>query len=153
MATLTRSLTVPTPLDRVAGYLCDLTTTAEWDPHTVRCRRLDDGPVAVGSRYEHSRAFHGYEVTIEMEVVELVARTRIAWQGSNEYAAGREELQFAPDADSGGTVVTHTVDVTLRGVAQLGNVMLPSVLSRIADDGTETMRTALLQLTDQPDGR
>ena len=152
MATLRRSLTVSTPLERVAGYLSDLTTTTQWDPHTVRCRRLDDGPVAVGARYEHTRAFGGYEATIEMQVVDFESLTRIAWRGGNDYATGQEEIRFALDPD-GDTTVTHSVEITLLGVARFGNAMLPSVLNRIADDGTDALGAALRGLADHPEGR
>jgi carbon monoxide dehydrogenase subunit G len=152
MATLSRSLTVSTPLEQVAEFLSDLTTSPQWDPHTVRCRRLDDGPVAVGSRYEHTRGYQGFDVTIEMAVDSYEPLRHIAWSGGNAYATGREELRFDL-AGAGGTVVTHTVDVELSGIARLGNAMLPAVMQRIADDGTETMRLALEQLAAHPDSR
>ena len=152
MTTLSRRLTVPVALGPVAAYLSDLANSVHWDPHTVRCDRLGGAPLAMGSRYAHTRAFGGYEVTLEMAVVELEPKRHVAWQGGNEFGAGREELSFAPDGRDA-TAVTHTVDITLQGMARLGNPLLESVMTRIADDGTEAMRAALLQLADQPDGR
>ena len=145
MASLGRSITVDAPLDRVAEYLSDLTSSVEWDPHTVACRRLDDGPVAVGSRYAHTREFTGYKVTVEFEVVEYEPRARIVWQGDTGLASGREEFVFV---DGGGaTTVSHTVQVELKGVAaRFGARMLQPVMNRIANDGEGVLRARLESL-------
>lgn len=147
MAQLSRSLTVETPLELVAAYLSDLTTTLEWDPHTVGCRRLDgDGPVTVGAQYEHTRDFNGYRATVPTQVVEFNPGSRVVWEGGSTLARGREEFLFSRAAD-GGTTLTHTVEVTLLGVARFGNAMLPMVMKRIADDGTDQLVERLRQLS------
>ena len=146
MAQLSRSLTVETPLALVAEYLSDLTTTLEWDPHTVACRRVGDGPVSVGAQYEHTRDFNGYRATVPTQVVEFDPGSRVVWEGGSNLAHGREEFVFQPSAD-GGTTLTHTVEVTLLGVARFGNAMLPMVMKRIADDGTDQLLGRLRQLS------
>jgi hypothetical protein len=145
MSTLRRSLTVSTPLERVADYLSDLTTSTQWDPHTVACVGLDDGPPAVGARYEHTREFHGYRVTVEMTVIEYEPQRRIAWRGGNDLAQGRETFEFG--VAGGETEITHSVAVELSGIAKFGERMVPSVMKRIADDGTDTLRHHLEQLS------
>ncbi|WP_375499228.1 SRPBCC family protein [uncultured Jatrophihabitans sp.] len=145
MSSLSQSLVVTTTIDRVADYLGDLTTSVQWDPHTVACRRLDHGSIGVGTRYAHTREFHGYEVTLDVEVVAFEPGTLVAWSGGHPMATGREEFRFHP-ADGGGTVVDHTVEVTLAGIARLGERMVPSVMKRIADDGTDVLRERLEQL-------
>jgi hypothetical protein len=42
---VSRTVTIVSAIDRVAPYLSDFTTTAQWDPHTAECARLQDGPV------------------------------------------------------------------------------------------------------------
>ncbi|WP_375493740.1 SRPBCC family protein [uncultured Jatrophihabitans sp.] len=143
IASLSRSLTVPAPLDRVAGYLSDLTTAPEWDPHTAACRRLDTGPIRVGAQYELTRTFGAYRVAMTVEVRE-VTDSLITWEGGNEFATGRETFAFA--AADAGTTVLHTVDVHLRGVARFGTRLVPGVMRRIADDGTPVLRARLQRL-------
>lgn len=145
MSTLKRSLTVTAPLDRVAAYLSDLTTSVEWDPHTESCTRLDDGPVKLGARYDHTRAYGPYRAEVTFEVVEYEPGRRIAWRGDTDLAEGREVFEFA--AGEGGTVVTHEVDVQLRGVARFGQRLVPAIMERIADDGTQQLRDRLEQLS------
>jgi hypothetical protein len=145
MSVLRRSITVTASLERVAAYLCDLNTSLEWDPHTESCRRLDDGPVALGARYEHTRAYGPYKAVVTFEVVEYQPERRIAWRGDTDLAAGRELFEFAA-GDAGTVVVTHEVEVLLRGVARFGQRLVPAVMARIADDGTQQLRGCLEQL-------
>jgi hypothetical protein len=147
MSTLRRSLTVSAPLERVADYLCDLTTSVEWDPHTVACVRRADGEpqLGTGARYDHTREFAGHRLTLEATVVDYAPRERIAWSAGNDLARGTEAFAFARN-DEGRTVVTHSVEVELSGVARIGERMVPSVMRRIADDGEETLRRSLERL-------
>jgi carbon monoxide dehydrogenase subunit G len=145
MSALRRSLTVQAPVGRVAAYLSDLTTSVDWDPHTQSCTRLDDGPLGLGARYEHTRAYGPYRATVTFEVVEYEPGAHIVWRGDTELAEGREEFEFAAGDD--GTVVTHAVEVRLRGVARFGQRLVPAVMARIADDGTQRLRESLERLT------
>ena len=53
--------TVETPRERrdVFAYLSDFSTTQEWDPGVAEAERLDDGPVAVGTRFRVVAEFMG----------------------------------------------------------------------------------------------
>jgi hypothetical protein len=43
-------------------------------------------------------------------------------------------------------VITYTVDVHLLGAAKLGELLVPAVLKKVADDGEDGMRERLLHL-------
>ncbi|MDQ1741971.1 MAG: hypothetical protein QOE23_310 [Pseudonocardiales bacterium] len=82
MPTASRSVTVDQPVDKVAAYLCDFTSTADWDPHTVSCRRLDDGPLGVGARFENVQRLAGHESTLVYEVTEHQPGRRIVLEAA-----------------------------------------------------------------------
>jgi hypothetical protein len=149
MSALCRSMTVHKSISVVAGYLSDLRTSVEWDPHTVACRSIGDrdegGSPVVGSRYEHVREFAGYRAAVEFEVVDLVAGSRIVWRAKHPFADGREQFDFV-GVDDAYTRVTHQIDISLRGPARLGNRMLPAVMKRIADEATVPLRHRLESL-------
>lgn len=145
MPTASRSVTVDRPIEKVAAFLSDFTSTAEWDPHTESCRRLDDGPLGVGARFENVQRLAGHDSTLTYEVTEYEPGRRIVLEGGNDTVRTRDEMTFAESGD-GATTVTYTVDVHLLGTAKLGELLLPAVLKKVADDGEDGMRECLLRL-------
>jgi hypothetical protein len=70
MTATSRTVIVDRPVDKVAAYLSDFSTSAEWDPHTVTCRRLDAGPLGVGARFENVQKVMGRESPLTYEVTD-----------------------------------------------------------------------------------
>lgn len=145
MPTATRSVTVDRPIGRVADFLSDFASTAEWDPHTVSCRRLDDGPLGVGARYENVQRLAGRESTLVYEVTEYEPGRRVVLEGGNDTVRTRDEMTFA-ESGAGQTTVTYTIDLHLLGAAKLGEPLVPVLMKKVADDGEDGMRERLLML-------
>ena len=145
MPTASRSVTVDRPIDKVADFLSAFASTAEWDPHTVSCRRLDDGPLGVGARYENVQRLAGHESTLIYQVTEYQPGRRIVLEGGNDTVHTRDEMTFAESGD-GGTTVTYTIDLQLLGAAKLGELLVPAIMKKVADDGEDGMRESLLKL-------
>ena len=145
MPTASRSVTVDRPIDRVAAFLSDFTTTAQWDPHTASCHRLDSGPLRLGARFENVQRLAGHDSTLVYEVTEYEPGRRIVLEGGNDTVRTRDEMTFAETGD-GETTVTYTVDVRLLGAAKLGELLVPAVMKKVADDGEDGMRERLLRL-------
>ncbi|MCW2527255.1 MAG: Polyketide cyclase/dehydrase [Pseudonocardiales bacterium] len=140
-----RDVTVDRPINAVAAYLCDFTTTAQWDPHTVSCRRLDDGPLQVGARYENVQRIAGRESTLTYTVTDYEPGKRIVLEGGNDTLRTHDEMTFTETA-TGGTTVTYAVDVELHGLAKAGTPMLSLAIKKIADEGAEGMHRQLQTL-------
>jgi carbon monoxide dehydrogenase subunit G len=137
-------VTTSQPVDKVADFLSDFTTTAEWDPHTTSCRRLDDGPVVIGSRFENVQHIAGRDTTLTYEVTEYEPGHRIVLEGGNDTVRSRDEMIFESTAD--GTRVTYNVDIELRGLAKVGQPAVALGLKKVADEGAEGMRRRLAAL-------
>lgn len=137
-----RTVTVDRPVEKVAAYLSDFTTTAEWDPHTVSCRRLDSGPLAVGARFENVQHLAGRDSTLTYEVTTYEPGRRIVLEGGNDTVRSRDEMVFDPTPE-GGTAVTYTVDIELLGLAKVGQPVLSLALKKVADEGAAGMRSQL----------
>ncbi|MEU2507314.1 hypothetical protein ABZ621_21760 [Streptomyces sp. NPDC007863] len=54
MVSVERVMVVRRPWAEVVAYLEDFARTEEWDTGTVRCVRLDDGPVRPGARWRNT---------------------------------------------------------------------------------------------------
>ncbi len=145
MPTASRSVTVDQPVDKVAAYLSDFTSTADWDPHTVSCRRLDDGPLGVGARFENVQRLAGHESTLVYEVTEYQPGRRIVLEGGNDTVRTRDEMTFT-GTDAGATTVTYRIELQLLGAAKLGELLLPVLMKKVADDGEDGLRERLLKL-------
>jgi hypothetical protein len=52
MIAIRRRIEADRPVEQVADYLSDFTTTAAW-VHTVSCTRLDSGPLRIGSEFDN----------------------------------------------------------------------------------------------------
>ena len=146
--TTRRAVWTDTPNDIVTAYMCDFTTNAQWDPHTLSCLRLDDtGDVGVGARYEKVQKMAGWTSTLRYRVIEYDPGRRIVFDGGNDIVHTRDEITFDQDPLSGRTTVTYTVTVTLLGKARAAQPLLPAVMKKIADDDAAGLRHHLHALT------
>ncbi|GAB2850667.1 SRPBCC family protein [Actinocorallia aurea] len=141
MPVLSRVVRTASPVGAVAGFLTDFTTAEQWDPGTVRCRRLDGGPVRVGSRFENVSRFRGKETTLVYRVEELVEGERVLLIGENKTVTTIDDLRFEPLG--AGSRVRYQVDFRFKGLALLAVPFLRPSLTRLADDGAAQMRRVL----------
>ncbi|WP_232248495.1 SRPBCC family protein [Streptacidiphilus rugosus] len=128
--TVERSFRVGTPASTVVAYLEDFAHTEEWDPGTVRCRRTDAGPVAVGARWQNTSRFRGRETTLDYR---LVTREpdRLVFQGSNRSVSATDDMAIRPHGD--GTLVTYRATLTFKGVLRLAEPLLRGAFDDLAD--------------------
>ena len=145
MPTTSRTVTVARPVEIVAAYLSDFSTSADWDPHTVSCRRLDEGPLRVGARFENVQRLAGHESVLTYTVTEHDPGQRLVLEGGNDSVHTRDEMVFSRTAQ-GGTTVTYTVTVELQGLLVAGTPLVPAMMTKIADDGAAGMRAKLFTL-------
>lgn len=140
-----RVVTVAQPIEKVSAFLSDFSTTAEWDPHTKSCTRMDAGPVGVGARFENVQHIAGRDSTLIYEVTEYEPGRRIVLEGSNDTVHSRDQMVFEATPD-GGTRVTYEVEIALRGLAKIAQPALAIGLKKLADEGVEGMRRRLADL-------
>ncbi|MFE0641052.1 SRPBCC family protein [Streptomyces sp. NPDC058877] len=131
-----RSFVVPRARSELVAYLEDFTHTEEWDPGTVSCVRLDDGPVRTGSRWRNTSRFRGRTTELAYE---LVARepARLVFVGENKTVTARDDLTFR--AEGTGTRLTYRATLTFKGVAGLAAPFLRTEFERLADEVAERL--------------
>ncbi len=67
MALAHKTLSSTKPPQEVFDYLADFANTAQWDPGITAARRLDDGRIGVGNRFEIDASFFGRTITMVYE--------------------------------------------------------------------------------------
>ncbi|MEU8760055.1 SRPBCC family protein [Streptomyces sp. NPDC048659] len=130
MISVERVLVVSRPVAEVVAYLEDFARAEEWDPGTVRCVRLDDGPVRQGARWLNTSRFRGRttELRYELRVREPF---HLVFRGENETVTALDDLRFADEATT--TRLTYRASLTFRGLARLAAPFLRGEFERLAD--------------------
>lgn len=115
--------------------MADFANAQGWDPSTTKSRKLSDGPVGRGSRFELDMEIFGRENSIVYEIVEFDPPKRVVLRGENAGSVSVDTIDVAPDGD--GAAVTYAADVTMKGVFKaLGPVFGP-VFKRMGDEAKE----------------
>jgi polyketide cyclase/dehydrase/lipid transport protein len=140
---LTRKVVADQPLDAVSGYLCDFTTTTEWDPGTV-VTVIQHGDGGVGTTYLNTSAFLGRRTQLAYVVREFVPGERIALRGENKTVIAVDTMSFR--RVEAGTEVTYTAEFTFKGPTRLLAPLLRPALERLGNQAQAGLRTALSQL-------
>lgn len=141
---IARSVTVDRPVDVVAAYLSDFTTTTEWDPGTVLTTR-ESGDGGIGTEYQNRSRFLGRETVLRYVVTEFVPGERIVLRGENKTVIAQDCLTFSP-TPSGGAIVTYRAEFTFQGLARLVAPLLAPAFKRLGDEAESGLRTRLEQL-------
>ncbi len=140
MVDVTRTFEVDRTPEAVIDYLKDFSRAEEWDPGTVSCTRVDDGPVVVGARWHNVSQFLGRETELEYELTELSGEG-VVFRGRNATATSTDEIRVEPSGD--GARITYHARIEFSGVARFAGPLLQLVFERIGDK-TETQMTSAI---------
>jgi dehydrogenase/reductase SDR family protein 12 len=117
MANIVEHLTVPVTPDVAFGYVADFTTTAVWDPMIRSARRLDEGPVGVGSSFAVDLAFGSGPRTMALvyTVTEFEPARRIVLETHGWWFRGRDDITVEPSGTPSEARVRWDATFALRG--------------------------------------
>ncbi len=147
MTTVTRTFTVSPAPEVVIDYLKDFTHAEEWDPGTESCRRLDSGPVSVGSRWHNTSKIAGVTTELIYELKELTG-DRIVLVGTNDSASSTDTITVEPHAE--GSEVTYEAEIEMKGAAKLAGPIVKLVFEKIGSDTEDDMVQVLDRLAAGP---
>jgi len=139
-----RTFTVASSPEGVVEYLRDFARTEQWDPGTVSCTRLDDGPVEVGSRWRNVSSFLGRKTELVYEL------TRddpdgLRFVGRNDTATSTDDISITAGSSPGTTRIGYHAHVEFNGLAKFGAPVAKLALEKL---GTETERNLIRVLGD-----
>lgn len=123
-------------------YVADFSSAQAWDPGVPSARRLDDGDLGVGSRFELVSRFGSKEQTIVYEITAFERPDRVTFVGEGERFEGTDTISFAP-RDGGGTLVTYVADLGLKGLAAVALPFLRGRLDEMSNRAVAGLQAAL----------
>lgn len=139
-----RTVETPAALSSVFAYLSDFTTTTQWDPGTVETTRVS-GDGGVGTVYHNVSEFNGRRSELRYEVVDLQPERRVALHGEGKSVTA-DDLMELESLPAGGTRVTYTADIRLKGVLRLVEPLLGGAFKKLGDEAEQGLRDALATL-------
>ena len=119
MALITQTQVIDAPIDRVFDTVIDVGNYAAWNPTITASRRLDEGELRDGSRFEWQLKGFG-TVILEFQEFERNARVRIVLQ-TRWYSGGH---RFLFSAQGRATRIDHELETTPRGILRLLGPMI-----------------------------
>jgi hypothetical protein len=135
-----RTFTVSYPMRHVVDYLADLAHMVQWNPGTVECRRLDEGPVREGARWRSVSRFRGRRAELAYRLDRFDA-DRLVFIGENSTTTAIDDLVFQ---DHGAvTEIVYRTTVELRGPARLAAPLLRREFERLGDEVVRALPRAL----------
>jgi carbon monoxide dehydrogenase subunit G len=140
MVHVERTFDVQAPPEVVVPYLADFTNAEEWDPGTLSCKRVGDGPVAVGAHWHNVSQFQGREVELDYELIEL-SPTKVRLRGTNESATSTDDITVVPSG--GGSRITYSATVEFSGMVKVFGPFLQPGFNKLADKTEEQLVAAL----------
>jgi len=141
MTTLHERIETALPLDEAFQYVADFANAKEWDPGVVTTRRLDDGPLGPGARYELGVRMGGRVAPMEYRVTTWERPHRVVLTGTGSNVDAVDDIRF--EATAGGTAIDYIADIRLGGVLRLARPFLRGALERIGRDAADGMRRTL----------
>ncbi|MCU1682889.1 MAG: hypothetical protein JWQ81_3628 [Amycolatopsis sp.] len=140
MVDVVRTFTVPEPVDVIVAYLKDFANAENWNPGTVSCSRVDNGPIEVGSKWHHVSEFHGRTIELAYHLARYEPR-HLTFLGENETETSTEDLKFVPVAE--GTSITYHANLVFDEVGRLADSLLKHEFDKFGDEVVATMTRTL----------
>ncbi|MGW5398150.1 SRPBCC family protein [Streptomyces sp. NPDC003952] len=137
MITVERIVLVKRPLDDLITYLEDFGHTQEWDPGTVRCVRIDEGPVRPGASWQNTSRFRGRTTDLVYRLVSREAQ-QLVFIGENKTVTAKDVMRF--EAQSAVvTRLSYTASLRFNGLARFAEPFLRGEFEALADKVAERL--------------
>ena len=135
------SIDSPRPASETFGYLAAFDGIREWDPSVVSARRLDEGPVGLGSAFEVVVRVGRRALPLRYEVVRFEPGRLIALEANARWFRSYDVITVAERAP--GSVASYDALLELRGLARLAGPLMGRAFRKIGDDAAAGLRRVL----------
>jgi uncharacterized protein YndB with AHSA1/START domain len=138
MTLITRTQVIRRPVEEVFATVIDGGNFAAWNPTIKASRRLDDGEIGEGTRFEWQLRGFG-KVIQELQEFERNERVRIVPQLAS--LSGGHRFRFTADGES--TRIDHELEMNPRGIFRLLAPMVARTGRRNLRDTAAALRAHL----------
>lgn len=146
MPKIIRTITTDAPVGDVFAYLADFSNAPEWDPGTESSvARDEDGP-KLGQVYDLIVLWGDRKLPMVYEITALKENHLLTLVGDGSTTHAVDTMEFS-DVPDGGTAVTYTADIRLKGVLRLAEPFLGKKFAELGDKAEAGMSAALSRLS------
>lgn len=129
---------------QVFDYLANFENIASWDPGCVEAKRVDSGPVKVGSAFDLVTVFKGSKSDMRYKVTKLNSPNEVVLDGESSAVKVTDTIKVMPSpTDPNQVQVDYTADLTLKGWKRPLIVFLKSDLNKLGRAAVEGLEKAL----------
>jgi hypothetical protein len=132
------------PLEPTFDFVADFANAQRWDPGVVSSKRLGEGPVAPGSRYQLEVRMRQRVAPMTYRIATFERPHRVVLVGSGSGVDATDEIVFS--RTDAGTAIDYTADIRLTGLRRLLQPFLGETFDRIGRDAAAGMRATLAEL-------
>jgi hypothetical protein len=136
--------TVTTARDREAAfdYLADFRSAGEWDPSVKEAWLKKGKPGEPGAEFRLVSRFIGRDVALTYRIVAAERPRRIVLVAETPTAVSRDEITFNEVPD-GGTAVTYSANLRLRGPLKLLDPILAQFFKSLGENARQGLTAQL----------
>lgn len=133
MIHVSRTITVPVPRERAFRLAAEFGRASEWDPGLVESRQETPGEPGLGTVFPIVAEFRGKRTPMTYVITDWDPGRLIVIEGTGEKATARDEILFA-DAPDGGTAITYTAALGMKGVLKVAEPFLKGTFNHMGDE-------------------
>ncbi len=140
MTTITFSIFIKAPPEKVFPFVGDLLRHPEWTTDEMKMEAISSGTIGAGSQYRSTANFKGFTIVDELQVVEYQPPTRFAFTVDD--IAGRLDHQFVLHSQSDGTLVERSVLIEEKSLLRkiYHRIMMPILMPFIASEMNKALQ-------------
>ena len=142
MVTLEETRTVDRPQDEVFAYAADFENIEEWDPGVDSSRRVDDGPLGVGSKFELMYRFGPSRIPMTYEITEYEPSTRVVLVGTSDTLDTVDTIEFESVSDTS-TEVDYRAELKVHNWVRFVAPLMGPVFNKVGEDAVDGLVEAL----------
>lgn len=142
MVRLHETRLIDRPIAEVFDYTADFDNIENWDPGVASSKRLDDGPLGVGSRFELMVSFGASQIPMTYEITEYQPNERVVIIGRGEKLEAVDVIEFEDQGD-GRTVVDYTADLSFHNFVKYLTPVMGPVFKRVGEKAVDGLAEAL----------
>jgi uncharacterized protein YndB with AHSA1/START domain len=128
MIVVEESIVIDAPPEDVFAFVTDFRHSPEWQDTALEIRKVTDGPVRVGTRFEGIRKVMGRKMEVAVEFVSYEPSSHARWTLSGGPMSGQVSYHLEPTP--GGTRVTNTIELRRSGFPRLASPLIAAAIRR-----------------------
>ena len=141
MTRLEEQITVRRPIDETFAYTADFTNIENWDPGVEASRRVGNGPVGPGARFDLQVRFGRKALPMTYLITEYDPPNRVTLVGQGDRLTATDTISF--ETTDGGTLITYVADLDFRGWLGWIEPLIGGKLEKIGRDAVEGLAREL----------